>query len=250
MSLPRIVHLVDDTTAGGVMRVLDHILTTSEMAQTADHSLISIDRGRMSLGRIKADVIVSHLAVNWRAMPMLTLLRAQHPRTPLVHVEHSYTKAFVAANVTHKRRFATLLRMAYSLFNRVVAVSQAQGHWLVQSGAVRASALTVIPSCVDLSAFRAVGPAASPGRVIGAIGRLERQKGFDTLITAFRRTPRPDVYLHIYGEGCEGDNLRALAGNDPRIRFMGFSTDPVAPNSCCRCCGDAVELGSLRVGCD
>lgn len=228
MSLPRIVHLVDDTTAGGVMRVLDHILTASEMAQTAHHSLISVDRGRMSLGRIKADVIVSHLAVSWRAMPMLTALRARHPRTPLVHVEHSYTKAFVAANVTHKRRFGTLLRMAYRLFNQVVAVSQAQGQWLVQCGAVRASALTVIPSCVDLSAFRALEPAKSPVRVIGAIGRLDRQKGFDTLIKGFRRTSRPDISLHIYGDGSEGGALRDLAGNDPRIRFMGFSPDPVA----------------------
>lgn len=228
MSLPRIVHLVDDTTAGGVMRVLDHILTASEMAQTAHHSLISVDRGRMSLGRIKADVIVSHLAVSWRAMPMLTALRARHLRTPLVHVEHSYTKAFVAANVTHKRRFGTLLRMAYRLFNQVVAVSQAQGQWLVQCGAVRASALTVIPSCVDLSAFRALEPAKSPVRVIGAIGRLDRQKGFDTLIKGFRRTSRPDISLHIYGDGSEGGALRDLAGNDPRIRFMGFSPDPVA----------------------
>ena len=118
--------------------------------------------------------------------------------------------------------------MAYRLFNQVVAVSQAQGQWLVQCGALRASALTVIPSCVDLSAFRALGPAQAPVRVIGAIGRLDRQKGFDTLITAFRRTTRPDIYLHIYGEGCESGTLRELAGNDPRIRFMGFSTDPVA----------------------
>ncbi len=228
MSLPRIVHLVDDTTAGGVMRVLDHILTAPEMAQTADHSLISIDRGRMSLGGIKADVIVSHLAINWRAMPMLTVLRARHPKTTLIHVEHSYTKAFVAANVTHKLRFATLLRTAYRLFNKVVAVSQAQGQWLVQSGAVRASALNVIPSCVDLSAFRALGPAASPVRVIGAIGRLDRQKGFDTLITAFRRITHPDLVLNIHGEGAESETLRHLAGDDPRIRFMGFSNDPVA----------------------
>jgi glycosyltransferase involved in cell wall biosynthesis len=228
MSLPRIVHLVDDTTAGGVMRVLDHILTAPEMAQTADHALICIDRGRISLRHIKADVIVSHLAVSWRAMPMLAALRARHPRTPLVHVEHSYTEAFVAANVTHKWRFATLLRMAYRLFDQVVAVSQAQGQWLIQSGSVRASALTVIASCVDLSAFRALCPARSPVRAIGAIGRLDRQKGFDTLIMAFRRISRPDIFLHIYGEGCEGVTLRDLAGNDPRIRFMGFCPDPVA----------------------
>lgn len=226
MTLPRIVHLVDDTTAGGVMRVLDHILTAPAMSQTADHSLVVIDPGRISLARIEADVIVSHLAISWRAMPMLVSLRGRHPKTPLIHVEHSYTKAFVARNVIHKRRFSTLLRVAYRLFDRVVAVSQAQGQWLAQSGAVRASVLSVIPSCVDLSAFRAVVPAKSPARVIGAIGRLDRQKGFDTLIKAFRQTTRPDMFLHVYGQGPEEDALRSLAADDPRIRFMGFSPDP------------------------
>jgi len=228
MSLPRVVHLVDDVTAGGVMRVLDHILTAPEMAESARHSLLCIDRGRLSSGPVKADVIVSHLAVSWRAMPLLVALRARHPLTPLVHVEHSYTEAFVAANVARKRRFATLLRMAYRLFDRVVAVSRAQGRWLVRSGAVRAAALTVIPSCVDLSAFRALGPARSPVRVIGAIGRLDRQKGFDTLIAAFRRTTARDVHLHVYGEGAEFDTLRALAGNDARIRFVGFCPSPAS----------------------
>jgi glycosyltransferase involved in cell wall biosynthesis len=228
VSLPRIVHLVDDTTAGGVMRVLDHILTAPEMARTAQHSLIGIDRGRVSLGPIEADVIVSHLSVSWRGAPMVAALRARHPRTPLVHVEHSYTEAFVAANVVHKRRFAALLRLTYRLFDRVVAVSHAQGQWLVRSGAVRARALSIIPSCVDLSAFRALDRTATPARIIGAIGRLDRQKGFDTLITAFRSANLPSLQLHIYGDGAERGTLQALAGDDPRIKFMGFSREPVA----------------------
>ncbi|GAA6200268.1 glycosyltransferase [Aquicoccus sp. SU-CL01552] len=228
MSRPRVVHLVDDTTAGGVMRVLDHILTAPEMGEMAQHDLVQVTRGRMSLKRIEADVIVSHLAVSWRALPMLAALRARHPRTPLVHVEHSYTQGFTAANVRRKRRFATLLRLSYRLFDRVVAVSRAQGDWLIRSGAVPAASLRVIRSCVDLSAFRALDPTKGRPRVIGAIGRLDRQKGFDTLIRAFRHLPDPDLSLHVHGEGPERDRLCALAGDDPRIRFMGFATDPVA----------------------
>lgn len=228
MSRARVVHLVDDTTAGGVMRVLDHILTAPEMGEMAQHSLVRVERGRVSLKRIEADVIVSHLAVSWRALPMLAALRARHPLTPLVHVEHSYTEGFVAANVRRKGRFATLLRLAYRLFDRVVAVSRAQGEWLTRSGAVRAAALRVIPSCVDLSEFRAVAPATGPLRVIGAIGRLDRQKGFDRLIRAFRDLPDPAVRLHVHGEGPELARLRDLAGADSRIAFKGFSADPVA----------------------
>lgn len=224
----RVLHLVDDTTAGGVMRLLDYILTSEDMAETTSHSLKCVNRGCVSLARFEADVIVSHLAISWRAIPMLLALRARHPKTPLIHVEHSYTEAFVALNVIHKRRFATLLRSAYRLFDHVVAVSEAQALWLSQSGAVRADKLRVIQSCVDLSAFRNLGPAQWPVRTIGAIGRLDRQKGFDTLISAFRTVHASDVALLIFGEGNEEDALRRLAAGDPRIRFMGFSTDPVA----------------------
>lgn len=228
MTRQRVVHLVDDTTAGGVMRVLDHITTSSDLARTADHSLRLVNRHSIALGRIDADVIVSHLSISWRGLPMLLALRAANPRTSLVHVEHSYTESFVAINVAHRGRFATLLRTSYALFDRVVAVSKAQGRWLSKRGYVRADALEVIQSCTDMSAFRAISRTEGPVRIIGAIGRLDRQKGFDTLITAFLQCDDPDLALHIYGEGSEEDALRELADGDPRICFKGFAPDPTA----------------------
>lgn len=226
MTRPRVIHLCDDTTAGGVMRVLDHIVTSPQMAADAEHILRPVDRNSLSLGRIEADIIVSHLAIRWRALPMLAMLRACHPHLPLLHVEHSYTRAFVAENVRNPGRFACLLRLAYALFNRIVAVSHAQGQWLGDSGAVPVTKLSVIQSCVDLSAFRAIAPPVGPLRVIGAIGRLDRQKGFDTLITAFRQCRAQDLVLHIYGEGAEEPYLRRLAKGDPRIQFKGFASNP------------------------
>ncbi|MBT0956542.1 glycosyltransferase [Alphaproteobacteria bacterium KMM 3653] len=227
MNKPRIIHLVDDTTAGGVTRVLDHLLTAPALGALADHSLQVIDRKSTLPPRLKADVIVSHLAISWRLLPMLALLRLCHPKAALVHVEHSYTQGFVAENVPKQKRFYTLLRRAYALFDRVVAVSEAQGDWLVGSTAVKPGALQVICSCVDLSDFRAIEAPQGKPRVIGAIGRLDRQKGFDTLIKAFTRIPDPDISLHIFGEGEEEPALRALAKQDSRIHFRGF-TDPIA----------------------
>lgn len=228
MPRPRVIHLFDDAAAGGVMRVLDHIETSPQMAADAEHILRAVDRHSLSLGRSDADIIVSHLAISWRSLPMLTMLRLLHPRTPLVHVEHSYTKAFVAQNVQNPRRFKCLLRLAYRLFDMVIAVSHAQDKWLCESGAVPRAKLRVIQSCVDLSAFRAIAAPAGPVRVIGAIGRLDRQKGFDTLISAFRHCKAQDLALHIYGEGAEEADLRRLAGDDRRIQFKGFASDPSA----------------------
>lgn len=225
--LPKILHLVDDTTAGGVMRVLDFLRTDREMAQTADHEVRPVKRGKI-IGRLgPADVIVSHLAVSWRSLPALTALRATHPRTPLVHVEHSYTKGFVTHNVTNPLRFKSLLKLAYSLFDRIVCVSNGQADWMVASRLVHTDKLTTIQSCVDLSAFRALPAPAGPARVFAAIGRLDDQKGFDTLIKAFRRCADPDIELHIIGEGGQETALRTLAGPDSRIVFRGFQSDPV-----------------------
>ncbi|MFY0634938.1 MAG: glycosyltransferase [Vannielia sp.] len=226
MTRPRVLHLVDDATAGGVMRVLDYLVNAPELAAQAEHALRHVTRGSLRLGHLPADMIVSHLAVSWRTLPMLALLRLLNPRARLVHVEHSYTEGFVAHCVSRKRRFALLLRTAYRLFDRVVAVSAAQGAWLTRSRAVAPAHLAVIPSCVDLTDFRSLPAPSGPVRTIGAIGRLDPQKGFDTLIAAFRAVERPDLALHIYGEGPEEGRLRALAEGDPRITFKGFAPHP------------------------
>lgn len=228
MKAVRVTHLVDDTTAGGVMRVIDHIMTAPDLTRDADHSLVEVTRNRLSAGRLDADVIISHLAISWRLVPVLAALRALNPKARFIHVEHSYTKNFTALNVRRKRRFGALLRLSYALFHNVVAVSEAQGEWLQNEGFVRPSDLHVIPSCVDLSAFRELAPPEGAIRTIGAVGRLEPQKGFDVLVQAFRATSNPDIALHIYGQGAEESLLRELAADDPRIHFKGFATDPVA----------------------
>ena len=226
MNRPHVVHLIDDTKAGGVMRVLDYILTSHDMALTARHSLRQVTRGALSFQRIDADVIVSHLSINWRGLPALIALRAVHSDIPLIHVEHSYTECFTALNVRHKGRFFALLRTTYALFNRVVAVSKAQGKWLVSRGLVSENNLCVIQPIVDLKAFEALPPASEKVHVVGAMGRLSSEKGFDTLIKAFLASPKLKVSLHVYGDGPERSNLEALAAQDSRIRFFGFIDQP------------------------
>lgn len=227
-SLPKVLHIVDDTTAGGVMRVLDFLRSDHELGQTAQHEVTEVTRGKIIGNLGPADVIVSHLAVSWSSLPSLIALRIRFARTPLVHVEHSYTEEFVARNVTHRKRFKTLLKTAYSLFNRVVCVSNGQADWMVSNRLVHPDTLSTIQSCVELSAFRDLPAPKGPARIFAAIGRLDEQKGFDTLIDAFRQTTDPDIQLHIIGEGAQEDALRVLAADDPRISFKGFQHNSAA----------------------
>lgn len=225
--LPHIVHLVDDTTPGGVMRVLDHIYASPLMAQAGRHEIRAVPRNK-GIPAVQADMIVSHLSVSWRRLPALVSLRARHAHLPLVHVEHSYTEGFTALNVPFKMRFFTLLRNAYALFDTVVAVSHAQGDWLTARRLVQPQALRVIPSAVDLSSFRALPAPRPEGCTIGAIGRLDRQKGFDVLIRAVREIRDPALRLEIFGTGAEEMSLRALAEGDSRITFHGHARSPEA----------------------
>jgi D-inositol-3-phosphate glycosyltransferase len=111
-TLPKVLHLVDDTTAGGVMRVLDFLRSDHNLAETALHQVKSVNRGKIINNLGKADVIVSHLAISWRSLPSLIALRALYVRTSLVHVEHSYTERFMAHNAPSAHRFKSLLKLA------------------------------------------------------------------------------------------------------------------------------------------
>ena len=215
-----VIHLCDDATPGGVTRVLDRLARLP-----GDHRIRQIPRGRR-MGRLDARVIVSHLAVNWRTLPALFMLRFANPHAVLIHVEHSYTESFAALRVARPRRFRALLRTAYALFDRVVAVSAAQGDWLARLGGLPEGHVSVVRPAVDLSDFAALPAPSGPVRIIGAIGRLDVQKGFDVLIHAFRGLPGADLRLHVAGEGPERARLEALAAGDDRIVFLG-RCDPV-----------------------
>ncbi len=82
-------------------------------------------------------------------------------------------------------------------------------------------------------------PAALPvpagARVVLAMGRLHRAKGFDVLIAAITRLP-PDVHAVIAGEGPERGalvELAARAGVGARVHFVGWRNDTAALLAAC-----------------
>lgn len=226
MSRISIVHLVDSDASCSLRRVLTFLQSNPRLSRQATHSVQTLRGDTLALGRIQADMIVSHLPIAWRRLPALMSLRAMNPTTPLVHMEHHLTEAYAARKYSRLKRLRSLLRTTYALFDRVVAVSRAQAMWMMKADLVSPHALTVIPAVVDCSSLRRVAPVtgAAP-RVIGAIGRLEEQQGFDTLLRAFRALADPDLRLEIYGEGPEWDSLSSLALEDPRVQLRGSITD-------------------------
>lgn len=226
--MTRIVHLVDDTSPGGVTRFLEYLRTSEAAATFGQHDVIPVKVGLSRPSSFDADVIVSHVVLSWKNLPFIFALRAKHPGTPLIHIEHSYSPAFEQLHVTSKRRFRAMLTVSLSLFDRVVAISEAQKSWLRSAAGVGDKKLALIPSYVDLSEFLAIAPVTGDIRSIGAFGRLDPQKGFDILIPAFQKASLEGVTLEIFGDGPERSHLEALAGGDPNIIFHGFSDDPAS----------------------
>jgi glycosyltransferase involved in cell wall biosynthesis len=222
----KVLHLVDDTTAGGVKHVVDFILSSNATQKNILHERLEVKRGKISSTRFDADIIVSHLSISWRSVLALVSLRTANVGKTLIHVEHSYTEGFTAHNVKHKTRFVTLLRFGFSLFDKIIAVSNAQAKWFTDLCLCPAHRITTIQSCVDLEPFRGLPTRRERKRTFAAIGRLDYQKGFDFLVTAFKACPDQDISLHIYGEGDEKLRLQNLANGDDRIIFKGFADNP------------------------
>jgi len=224
------------------MRMLDFIQGSAHVTALGSHDIVKTPAGYARPPKIDADIIVSHIVLSWRNLPFFFALRARHPRKTIVHIEHHYSAAFEAAEVTKQARFRAMLRVSLSLFDRVVAISKAQRDWLRDGVGASDATMHLIPSCVSLDAFLAVDPPAGPICRIGAIGRLHPQKGFDVLISAFRAAALQGVVLDVFGDGPDRQKLDALAEGDPSIVFHGHVNDPIKALASV----DAVAMPSRR----
>lgn len=221
----RVANLLDDCSLGGVTRALG-VFEAEALSQIAEASTIVVPPATMVAPRIAADVIITHFPPNWRRLALLASLKLRNPTARIIHVEHSYTRAWEASHVPGRPRFRAMLWLAMRLVDQIVCVSQAQAEWLQEAARISADRITVIhpyaenPGLADL-------PLPEPGErlQIGAYGRFCEQKGFDILIAAFRKGWFPDCDLVLGGFGEDKMRLRALAGNCPAIRFTGKVDD-------------------------
>ena len=77
---------------------------------------------------------------------------------------------------------------------------------------------------VELAPYRAARPVRTDGPTVLFMGRHEPRKGLGVLLEALQSLPE-SVRLWVAGEGPETAALRARAGSDPRIEWLGTITD-------------------------
>ncbi|MCI0463330.1 MAG: glycosyltransferase [Gemmataceae bacterium] len=143
--------------------------------------------------------------------------------------------------VKHTRRtplYYAIDRLCLPRYEKVICVSQ-DLYEASRAAGVPAGRCVLIENAIDTAEFTRRRAAAEAKRrrgipegrfVVGAVGRLSAEKGFDLLIRAADRLLREglDLELLIVGEGEEHPRLEALAaelGRADRIRLLGYRPD-------------------------
>ncbi|HEV8104189.1 MAG TPA: glycosyltransferase [Gaiellaceae bacterium] len=168
--------------------------------------------------RLRPDIVQVNMPASWFALyPALTALLTPGPRVILV--EHA-PAPIPARREWRVKRFASRRSGAH------VAVGHRSAALIEADLELSPGALEVIHNGV---ADEPVEPASrqAPGPLVGGVGRLEPEKGFDVLVRAVATLP--GVTMTVLGEGDERARLTALAtelGIGDRLLLPGWSSAP------------------------
>ena len=212
-------------------------------------------RGILRLSRIirqfRPDVVHSHMT---HANLLARAARLVTPYPVLVCTLHNLTMAGVQRD--HTRIFERLHRVTDPLAERTTAICHAAAAYYVQKGAVPSAKMIVVHNGIDCQRF-APDPEAHRRlrQQLGvenqfvwlAVGRLELQKAYPTLLNAFAQLNSAGHTLLICGLGSLRDELEHLTQRlqiADRVKFLGLRSDiPEIMNA-----SDAFALSSTFEG--
>jgi glycosyltransferase involved in cell wall biosynthesis len=179
---------------------------------------------RQAIKNSQPDIVVSLVDKT----NVLALMSGCGLRAPLLASEQIDPRQYEIGFVWERLR-----RLLYPLAGAVVMQTEGVRAWA--ECLVEKERVYVIPSPVHVPTnnIESLTPKSLRGseRVVAAMGRLNRQKGFDLLLQAFAKcaSKHPNWSLLILGEGEERASLEALAselGIKDRVAMPGCVQDP------------------------
>ncbi len=255
----RIVYFIDHLRHDGTQRVLKQ-LVEGLSARGHEQAIVCLDASRdealvQALRKARADVrIVGRLPLitgygivsTWRWLRRerfdvaVTLLFVSDVvgRMMVRAAKVPRVVSSIRARNTHYprwKRFAVRQTMRWA--DTVVINSASVRDFAIAEEGAPPNRTFFIPNGVQVEAYRRPMSGTdlrdefglSPERwVVGSVGRLTHQKGFDLLLQALALMPRDDVDLVLVGRGEEEARLRARAavlGLQQRVHFAGYRHD-------------------------
>ena len=188
---------------------------------TSDHDWRSLKAHVNALRELAPDIVHANLASPWSCQYCI----AAGALVRTAQIVAVYQLAVPPISV--RQRLAK--RLTARAVARHVGVGERTSREIEELVGLRAHSATTIHNGVPDDLPPGSVRAAAPSPVIGAIGRLELQKGFDTLIRALAEVP--GARLVLVGEGSERPRLERLARDldvAERVTFTGWSEDPRA----------------------
>ncbi len=221
---PKVIHLIADMSLGGVTKNLE-VFEQDILALKYESTIVEVTSEWKLAPKYDADIIITHFSPSWANLPYLYSLRKRNKYCKIVHMEHSYSPEWEAYSVTDTNRFRTMLRLSYTLFDKIICVSKTQSKWLRDIEITPSDKLHIINPWSEIESLFALPlPIINDNKplVIGSYGRLVKEKGFEDLIQSFLKVDNQDIHLIIGGYGPDEEYLQKLSCNNPRIKFYGL----------------------------
>lgn len=221
----RVVVLCPDGPLAEALRALGTPVLTGAVSK-ADGTATAVRTIRRTLGRLRPDVLHTHLAfADLAGIAAVTGLRSgSGRRIRVVSTEHgiSGVRGLYHAAAAQIRIMESAHRARLTRTDRVIAVSDSTAHQIAtQWGSARR--ITVIRNGVDVPS---PAPEQTQGLRFLSLARLAPEKRIDRLLGAFDLVVRehPTATLTVAGSGPDAEALHARAAElelDDRVTFPG-----------------------------
>lgn len=173
-----------------------------------------LKRLREEIKRTKPDVVISFID----RLNVLTLIATRGLSVPIVVSEHIDPRQLPPLGV-----WKPLRRLSYLWASSVVVLTAELKEVVSQFVSPKKIYVVPNPAIIDTSEPNTVMSLKVPSPYIVAMGRLNKQKGFDLLLNAFSLCKNKNLSLVILGEGSERDNLETM------IEKMGIKDRVLLP---------------------
>lgn len=166
----------------------------------------------------KIEIVHSH---NYKA-DLLAFLASRKVRVRLVATLHGYIGRGWKLKV-----YEAFDRWLMRFFNKVILVDSSLRRWF-EEGPV---SCIVINNGIDTQEFKPLArDAKNEELVIGTVGRLSAEKGYDYLLKAFAEISKacPGARLLFVGDGPLGEKFKTQSSElkiEDRVEFAGFQSD-------------------------
>lgn len=257
--MKKVVYVITDSGTGGSEQVLTQVLNRIDRDKFNPVGVVVL-KGKREMATLweKSGVPVFSLGVSkfplpWHLAGLISILRDLHPDIVHAFLFHSVFLSRLAAIINRSFKLVTSPRVNYrfapafarrvdTLFNgsddAILCESHSTRDYLIQEMGYSPLKTAVVQNGVDSEKYhysesgrqeiRKLYGISDDEFLIGGVGRLHHQKGFDDLITGLSELLSRDkkIKLMITGEGPEEISLKKLArSKNISVIFPGKLSD-------------------------